>query len=59
MSVNFDCQKFIGDRDDCNRCSVMGYIFDCPAECEDYTDFFGNKPFVKETEIEKRLRGEA
>ena len=57
MSVKLDCQHNLSD-DDCGKCSIMGYIFDCPAECEDYTDFFGNKSFAKETEIEKRLRGE-
>lgn len=58
MSIYLDCQHNCSD-DDCGKCSIMGYIFDCPVECEDYTDFFGNKPFAKETEIEKRLRGEA
>lgn len=55
MSIKLDCQHFVGDSD-CNRCSVMGYIFDCPVECEDYTDYFGRQPY--KTDLEKQLRGE-
>ena len=55
MSIKLDCQHFVGDSD-CNRCSVMGYIFDCPADCEEYKDFFGNQPY--KTDLEKQLRGE-
>lgn len=56
MSVKFDCHNFIGDNDDCNRCSVMGYIFECPDRCEEYTDYFGNQPYKED--IEAKLRGE-
>ena len=55
MSINLDCQHFVGDSD-CNRCSVMGYIFDCPADCEEYKDFFGRQP--NKIDLEKQLRGE-
>jgi len=55
MSVKLDCQHFVGDSD-CNRCSVMGYIFDCPADCEEYKDFFGRQP--NKIDLEKQLRGE-
>ena len=57
MSIYFDCQHYCGDEDSM-KCGVMGYIMGCPAECEDYINYFGKKPFAKETEIEKRLRGE-
>lgn len=56
MSIKLDCQHFVGDSD-CNRCSVMGYIFDCPADCEEYKDFFGRQP--NKIDLEKQLRGEA
>lgn len=55
MSIKYDCQHFCGD-DDCGRCSVCGFIFDCPYDCEEYTDFFGNTPFKED--LEKKLRGE-
>lgn len=55
MSIKLDCQHFVGDSD-CNRCSVMGYIFDCPADCEEYKDFFGRQP--NKIDLEKQLRGE-
>ena len=55
MSVNLDCQHFVGESD-CNRCKVMGYIFDCPADCEEYKDHFGRQPYKKD--LEKQLRGE-
>ncbi len=55
MSIKLDCQHFVGDSD-CNRCTVMGYIFDCPAECEEYKDFFGRQP--NKIDLEKQLRGE-
>jgi hypothetical protein len=56
MSIKLDCQHFVGDSD-CNRCSIMGYIFDCPADCEEYKDFFGRQPC--KIDLEKQLRGEA
>ena len=56
MSIKLDCQHFVGDSD-CNRCSVMGYIFDCPADCEEYKDFFGRQP--NKIDLEKQLRGKA
>lgn len=56
MSVKFDCKHFVGD-DDCNKCSVMGYIFECPDRCEEYKDFFGRQPYKED--LEKKLRGEA
>ena len=55
MSIKLDCQHFVGDSD-CNRCSVMGYIFDCPDDCEEYKDFFGRQP--NKIDLEKQLRGE-
>lgn len=55
MSIKLDCQHFVGDSD-CNRCSVMGYIFDCPADCEEYKDFFGRQP--NKIDLEKQIRGE-
>lgn len=55
MSIKLDCQHFVGDSD-CNRCTVMGYIFDCPADCEEYKDFFGRQP--NKIDLEKQLRGE-
>lgn len=55
MSVNLDCQHFVGDSD-CNRCTVMGHIFDCHAECNEFVDYFGRQPY--KTDLEKQLRGE-
>ena len=43
MSIKFDCQHNLSD-DDCGKCSIMGYIFDCPDDCFEYIDWFGNKP---------------
>ena len=56
MSIKFDCQHNLSD-DDCGKCSIMGYIFDCPDDCEEYKDFFGRQPY--KTDLEKQLRGEA
>ena len=54
--IRYGCQYYAGD-EDCHKCSVCGYIFDCPAECEEYTDYFGNQPYKED--IEAKLRGEA
>ena len=29
--------------EDCSMCSMRGYIWKCPKDCEYYEDMFGNK----------------
>lgn len=43
MSIKLDCQHNLSD-DDCGKCSIMGYIFECPDYCNEYVDYFGRKP---------------
>lgn len=52
MSLNYDCQKLDHDEDKA-RCSVCGWIFDCPAECSEYVDYFGRKPNKQKTPLEE------
>ena len=40
--IEKSCMNYDGDRD-CNKCCKNGYIYDCPADCPDYVDFFGHK----------------
>ena len=49
-----DCQNYCGD-DDCNKCSVHGYIYGC-EDCPDYKDFFGNMPNKKQEEEDGRSK---
>lgn len=50
--LNYDCQKLDHDSDKA-RCSVCGWIHECPAECESYTNFFGKQPYKKTSPIEE------
>lgn len=52
MSLNLDCRKLDADEDKAH-CSVCGYICDCPAECSEYTNFFGKQPYKKKSPLEE------
>lgn len=52
---NMDC-KHIHVDDDSARCSVCGWIFDCPDRCEEYINYSGKQPYKED--IEAKLRGE-
>lgn len=52
---NLDC-KHIHQDEDSTRCSVCGWIFECPDRCECYKDYFGREPYKED--IEAKLRGE-
>ena len=56
MSLKLDCQKLDHDEDSA-RCSVCGWIYDCPTECSEYVNFFGKQPYKNNTEIENLLKG--
>ena len=56
MSLNYDCRKLDHDEDSA-RCSVCGWIYDCPTGCEEYVNYFGQHPYKKNTEIENLLKG--
>lgn len=56
--LNLDCQHIHVD-DDSARCAVCGWIFECPYNCAEYINYFGNKPYADQTEIEKFLKGES
>lgn len=43
--IDKSCLRFDGD-EDCNKCTVNGYIFSCPFPCPDYRGFFNNQQAV-------------
>ena len=49
---NYDCSKLDHDEDSA-RCSVCGWIYDCPAECSEYVNFFGKQPYKKKSPLEE------
>ena len=57
MAFNYDC-KHIDIDDDSARCAVCDWIYGCPDGCAEYVNFFGNKPYADQTEIEKYPKGE-
>lgn len=54
MSLNYDCQKLDHDEDKAH-CSVCGWIYDCPANCEEYVNYFGKQPNKQKTALEEML----
>lgn len=41
MSVYKHCIHYDGD-EDCDKCCVHGYIFNCPSNCKEYLDTWDN-----------------
>ena len=37
MSLNYRCVNNVGD-EDCGKCMIRGFIYDCPDRCSDFDD---------------------
>lgn len=47
--IDYSCMNYDGD-DDCKKCCVRGYIYDCPIPCEDYVGFFPHDKQIEDGE---------
>ena len=54
MNVYKDCAHYDGD-EDCHKCCLHGFIFNCPSNCKEYTDGWSSvaNNFYNEREVHR------